>query len=158
MLCHIHTVRHIQYMEDEVSQNYRQTFISRAGSRKYQRPVSTCHLYLGLPLLTSTDWLPIPSSLKSTVWCWWNLSPFIVKQNPPAIIGTVLKRIQRESLMMMLVTMNSVSAGGLQWFLFYLLFSVLQNIFVQWSHQIDFKDALTGNMSALMMSQTSDLN
>lgn len=61
------------------------------------------------------------------------------------------KRIQDESLMMMMImTTNPVSAGRLQCFLFICCSTQSKVVFVQLSHLIYFKDSV--NASALMMS------
>lgn len=64
-----------------------------------------------------------------SVQSWWHFSPFIEILNSAAIIVNVLKRIPDELLMMMIMTMNPVSAGRLQCFLFYLTFDALQSSF-----------------------------
>lgn len=134
MQCHVHTVRQrwiIQLISDLFQ------LPSQARSGQNQRPMPTCCLYLGLSLLTSTAWslccptrrtcVLVPPYLGQnrdreevvqSLWRWWCSFPVIHIINSAVVIMGVLKRTKDESLMMLIMTVGSVSAGSLQCFLF----------------------------------------
>lgn len=95
-------------------------------------PCTQQHLCSGL--LKSFIFRPVRGLTEEVVQSvknWWCSSPFVAVLNSAAIVLNVLIRTQDESLMMMMMimTINPVSAGRLQCFLSYLLFDALQSHF-----------------------------